>query len=104
MSSLQVLESVCEIGRRPVNYLAEKMLQSFPEQFRAVVVGSTGTIGKAIFQTLQADARCGDVHLVFDATGLLHDEIVSPGKALKQVTSATTHSVDGTDIVHRRRH
>lgn len=33
-------------------------------------------------------SRGGDVDLVFDATGMLHDDIVSPEKALRQVTSA----------------
>jgi len=96
------------------------MVLSFRDQFRAVVVGSTGAIGGAILQALQDDPRCadvvglsrsttpaidfedetsieaaasvvargGDVDLVFDATGMLHDDIASPEKALGQVTLA----------------
>ncbi len=103
------------------NRSAETAFRSFPDNFRAVVVGSTGAIGGAVMQALNADPRCGevvglarstdplvdfedetsieraadkvagdgDIHLLFDATGVLHDEKASPEKSLKQITSAS---------------
>jgi NAD(P)-dependent dehydrogenase (short-subunit alcohol dehydrogenase family) len=37
------------------------MTESFPDQFRALIVGSTGTIGGALMQLLEADPRCAAV-------------------------------------------
>ena len=36
-------------------------------------------------------AEGGDVHLVIDATGMLHDDLVSPEKALSQISPAAMH-------------
>ncbi len=96
-------------------------LNSFPDQFRAVVIGSTGGIGAEILAHLEDDPRCGRVaglsrstipaldledentieravatlgaegplHLIFDATGLLHDAEMTPERALKAFDPAT---------------
>jgi NAD(P)-dependent dehydrogenase (short-subunit alcohol dehydrogenase family) len=90
------------------------VVNNFPNQFRAVVVGATGGIGAAVLQNLKDNPACGaaiglartstpsidleaedsiagaaleiaeggPVHLIFDATGLLHDDEMKPEKAL----------------------
>ncbi len=96
-------------------------LNSFPDQFRAVVIGATGGIGAEVLRYLQNDPRCshvtglsrstdpaidledersiavaasaladeGPLHLIFDATGLLHDAEMTPERALKAFDPAT---------------
>ena len=39
-------------------------LASLPEGYRAAVIGATGAIGGALVQALQADPRCGGVHVL----------------------------------------
>ncbi len=102
-----------ESSRHPAN----GSLESFGLGYRAVVVGATGGIGKAITSYLSRDPNCADVvalgrrtspaidledeasiasaaeqvgkdgpiHLVFDATGILHGDAVQPEKALKSI-------------------
>ena len=36
-------------------------MQSFPDRFRALVIGASGGIGQALVQALQANPRCGAV-------------------------------------------
>lgn len=104
-----------------LNQSSEPLLRSFPDGFRAIVVGATGAIGAAAVQILRAHPRCrecislarssdpaidfedeasieqaaaliargGDVHLVFDATGFLHDGAIMPEKSLKQIRSSS---------------
>ena len=36
------------------------MMHSLPEAYRALVIGSSGTIGSAFLELLQADPRCGE--------------------------------------------
>lgn len=96
-------------------------LLSFPDQFRAVVVGATGGIGAAVVQLLQDIPTCteviglarntlpfvdlesedsiagaalqiadgGPVHLIFDATGVLHNGAMQPEKALSAFDPAS---------------
>ena len=91
--------------------------QKFPTGFRAVVFGSSGGIGREMFNVLEADSACGDVtgysrstvpgfdledeasieqiaaamagtgpiHLIVDATGLLHDSQMQPEKSISAV-------------------
>lgn len=91
--------------------------QNFPTGFRAVVFGSSGGIGREIFNALEAEPACGGVvgysrstvpafdledeasieqaaaamadagpvHLIFDATGLLHDASMQPEKSISAV-------------------
>lgn len=89
------------------------ILTSFPDGFRALVFGAGGGIGGALVDALAA--RCdatgltradvdmtdeaalaavaatqkefGPLHLVINATGLLHDAHVQPEKALRQITA-----------------
>lgn len=93
------------------------LFDSFPDQFRALVIGATGGIGAEVLRALQSDPRCGRVtalsrssdprldleheesiercaaqlvqdgplHLIFDATGLLHDGDLVPERALRAV-------------------
>ncbi|MDO9014722.1 MAG: short-chain dehydrogenase, partial [Polynucleobacter sp.] len=35
------------------------MMPSLPEGYRALIIGSSGTIGSAFLELLQADPRCG---------------------------------------------
>ncbi len=90
------------------------MMMSFPDGFRAVVVGASGGIGAAVLKLLDEEPRCaeavglsrtssppldlehedtiedaarqiaagGPVHLIFDATGVLHSATLKPEKAL----------------------
>ncbi|MEM8744671.1 MAG: SDR family NAD(P)-dependent oxidoreductase [Pseudomonadota bacterium] len=90
-------------------------LSSFPQDFTAVVVGSTGGLGSAFAEQLKRDPRCGrvlefsrssdpsldledeasiervcasidgEVHLIIDATGVLHDQEMQPEKAISSV-------------------
>lgn len=92
-------------------------LESFGSGYRAVVIGATGGIGKAIANCLDQDPNCasmielgrrsapaidledetsiasaaeqigkdGPVHLVFDATGILHEDALQPEKALRSI-------------------
>ena len=87
-------------------------MPQFPQGYRAVVFGASGGIGAAVVDRLAADPRCGDVialsrrstppvdlrdedsirnaaeiiggplHLLFDATGILHDGDMQPEKSL----------------------
>lgn len=91
--------------------------QNFPTGFRAVVFGSSGGIGREMFNLLEADGACGavtgysrstvpgfdledeasieqaatamaekgPVHLILDATGLLHDAHMQPEKSISAV-------------------
>ena len=89
------------------------ILRSFPTHFRALVFGARGGLGAALVAALQS--RCqvtaltradidirdeaalavlaeqekarGPLHLVINATGLLHDAAagIQPEKALKQI-------------------
>ena len=89
------------------------ILTSFPNGFRALVFGAGGGIGGALVNALAA--RCdvtgltradvditdeaalaalaeaqkarGPLHLVINATGLLHDAHVQPEKALRQISA-----------------
>ncbi|MEM8645004.1 MAG: SDR family NAD(P)-dependent oxidoreductase [Pseudomonadota bacterium] len=97
------------------------MMSSFPDGFRAVVVGASGGIGAAVLQLLQGAPRCGEaiglsrtsspgldlereetiadaarqiaeggpVHLIFDATGVLHSATLKPEKALSAFDPAS---------------
>ena len=88
-------------------------LSSFPRNYRAVVIGSSGGIGSAFVDALNKDARCaeiiglsrssgfdltdeatiisaaqkigakGPVHLTIDATGFLHNEQIQPEKTIR---------------------
>ncbi|MEM9331317.1 MAG: SDR family NAD(P)-dependent oxidoreductase [Pseudomonadota bacterium] len=88
-------------------------MTSLPQDYRALVFGSTGGIGSAFVEALEADHRCGSVmglsrstkpaidltseasitaafeaisgplHLIIDATGFLADEIIKPEKSLR---------------------
>lgn len=96
-------------------------LSSFPNGFRAVVVGAGGGIGSAFVDALRHDPSCGEVmalgrttepridlqdestiektassiaedgpvHLIIDATGILHDEAMQPEKSLDAVSPET---------------
>jgi NAD(P)-dependent dehydrogenase (short-subunit alcohol dehydrogenase family) len=98
-----------------------QILSSFPNHFRALVFGARGGIGAAFVAALET--RCqvsaltrsdidicdeaalealaarvkaeGPVHLVVNATGLLHhaDAGVQPEKALKQISAASMAKV-----------
>jgi len=88
-------------------------LKSLPKDYRAIVLGSTGGIGKAFVDLLMLDENCGEViefsrstwpainfqdettiknaaqsidgeaHVIIDATGFLSDEIITPEKSIK---------------------
>lgn len=92
-------------------------MQSFPDGYRALVLGATGGIGAAFMHCLQADPRCasvvglhrhsdpaldfddeasvlraaqvlqaqGPLHLIVNATGLLHTPQFMPEKRLGQL-------------------
>lgn len=90
-------------------------MQSLPQDYRAVVFGSTGGIGSALTELLKADERCvevigfssstspaidladeasianaaesisDEVQLLIDATGFLSDETTKPEKSLRAV-------------------
>ena len=90
-------------------------MQSLPQNYRAIVFGSTGGLGSAFADLLEADIRCteviglsrsssppidltdeetiasaaakidGKIHLLIDATGFLADEIIKPEKSLRTV-------------------
>lgn len=90
-------------------------MKSLPKDYRAVVLGSSGGIGAAFLQLLEADPRCaqviglsrstvptfdltdeksiagaaqsigGGMHLVIDATGFLSDDMTKPEKSLKSI-------------------
>lgn len=98
-----------------------QILPSFPENFHALIFGARGGIGAALVEAL--GARCnvtgltrseidicdeaalqalaeqtkqlGALHLVVNATGLLHDAAaeVQPEKALKQISAASMAKV-----------
>jgi hypothetical protein len=36
------------------------MMYSLPAGYRALIIGSSGTIGSAFLELLQADPRCGE--------------------------------------------
>ena len=93
-------------------------MQSLPDSYRAVVIGSTGGIGAAFVDSLEADKNCseiirfsrssnpainfddedsiakaaqsidGEIHLLLDATGFLSDEIIKPEKTLRTIDPA----------------
>ena len=93
-------------------------MQSLPDSYRAVVIGSTGGIGAAFVESLKADGKCseiielsrssdpainfddegsiayaaesirGEIHLLLDATGFLSDEIIKPEKTLRTIDPA----------------
>lgn len=101
----------------PSSLSANGSLESFGFGYRAVVVGATGGIGKAIACCLSQDPNCADVielgrrtalaidledeasiafaaehvgkdgpvHLVFNATGILHEDALQPEKALRSI-------------------
>ncbi|MGI9415629.1 MAG: SDR family oxidoreductase [Hyphomicrobiales bacterium] len=92
-------------------------MDSLPEEYRAIVVGATGGIGRAFLGALDADRRCGKaiglgrsseprldleeeasieraaaaigqsgpIHLLIDATGILHDATMRPEKSIAAV-------------------
>lgn len=91
-------------------------MTSLPEGYRALVIGASGGIGKAVMRALEDDpgagevlclsrskdglditneesvARCaghidGELHLLFCATGALTIDGVGPEKALKQISA-----------------
>ncbi|MEO0329373.1 MAG: SDR family oxidoreductase [Pseudomonadota bacterium] len=94
-------------------------LKSLPQDYRAVVAGSSGGLGSAVLEHLKNDPRCSEVtglsrsstpsidltdeamiaeaaahigkplHLFFDATGFLSDEIIRPEKSLKTIDPNT---------------
>ena len=96
-------------------------LSSFPDQFRAAVVGAGGGIGAAFVRALEKTPSCGSVtalgrttepalnledertisstaavlaangplHLVIDATGILHDGDMAPEKSVDAVNPHT---------------
>lgn len=95
------------------------ILTSFPDRFRALVFGARGGIGGALADALEDDlgGHCaltrltraevditdeaalaalaeaqkqqGPLHLIINATGLLHDGALQPEKALRQITADT---------------
>lgn len=106
-------------------------MTSFPDQFRAVVVGAGGGIGAAFVRALKKTPSCGSVtafgratspaldledekaisnaaaqlaadgplHLVIDATGILHDEDMTPEKSVAAIdphTLARSFAVNAT--------
>lgn len=92
-------------------------LSNFPLNYRAVVLGATGGIGRAFVKALRDDPRCGmvvelsrqtgfdladeetiakaaseiskigPVHLIIDATGFLHDNVRQPEKTIRALTA-----------------
>ena len=92
-------------------------MSSFPDQFRALVVGAGGGIGAAFVRALEQTPACGSViglgrtttlplnleeeqtlrdaaahlaqngplHLIINATGILHDEEMTPEKSVDAV-------------------
>lgn len=91
-----------------------QLLASFPDDFRALVFGARGGLGAAFAEALsgrcavtgltradiditdegalaslaEAEKAVGPLHLVINATGLLHDDEVQPEKAMKQISAA----------------
>ena len=108
-----------------------QILPSFPNHFRALVFGARGGIGAAFVAALET--RCqvsaltrsdidicdeaalealaarvkaeGPVHLVVNATGLLHhaDAGVQPEKALKQISAASMAKVLAVNVTANAR-
>jgi NAD(P)-dependent dehydrogenase (short-subunit alcohol dehydrogenase family) len=96
------------------------MMASLPDQYHALVIGASGTIGAAFVELLRADPRCASVqglhrhsqppvdfaveasvasaarllaagprlHLVINATGLLHNDHFMPEKRLADLAGA----------------
>ena len=90
-------------------------LSSFPQNYRAVVIGASGGIGSAFVDLLREDPRCSDiiglsrasgfditdetsiecgarkiaeagpVHLILDATGFLHNDYIQPEKTIRSL-------------------
>ena len=83
------------------------MLNSFPEGFRALVIGSTGAIGAAFMDLLQADSRCASVHGLHRHSQPaldFHDEasIAAAAGALSQ-TAPFHLIINATGLLHSER-
>lgn len=63
-------------------------MQSLNEGFRALVIGSTGTLGAAFVAALQAEPRCGAVVGLSRRTGLLLEDESSLQAAAQSVKDA----------------
>ena len=64
-------------------------MNSFPTDFRALVIGASGAIGAAFVHALSANAQCGSglagrapFHLIINAVGVLHSPHFMPEKKL----------------------
>ena len=103
------------------------ILRSFPTHFRALVFGARGGLGAAFVAALQSrcqvraltrvdidicdeaalsvlaeqEKACGPLHLIINATGLLHDVAagIQPEKALKQISAAAMAQVLAVNAV-----
>ena len=82
-------------------------MQSFPDGFKAVVIGASGAIGAAMMRHLQADPRCGSViGLGRETTPSIdfHDEASVGAAAITLASRGPYHLVvNATGVLHTTR-